>query len=67
MSDADFIREVEELYLRLANADTDDLVELAKLAGLDPKTGTDSSEHLSGGGADRLSRRTWDRGRCCGG
>ncbi|MFN9733922.1 MAG: hypothetical protein ACK544_08105 [Microcystis sp.] len=38
MSDADFIREVEELYLRLANADTDDLVELAKLAGLDPKT-----------------------------
>ena len=37
MSDADFIREVEELYLRLANADTDDLVELAKLAGLDPK------------------------------
>ncbi len=60
MSDADFIREVEELYLRLANADTDDLVELAKLAGLDPKT-------LSGGGADRLSRRTWDRGRCCGG
>ncbi len=66
MSDADFIREVEELYLRLANADTDDLVELAKLAGLDPKT-TDSSEHLSGGGADRLSRRTWDRGRCCGG
>ena len=37
MSDADFIREVEELYLRLANADTDDLVELAELAGLDPK------------------------------
>ncbi len=77
MSDADFIREVEELYLRLANADTDDLVELAKLAGLDPKTDladsvwvpypSFSSEHLSGGGADRLSRRTWDRGRCCGG
>lgn len=38
MSNADFIREVEELYLRLANADTDDLVELAKLAGLDPKS-----------------------------
>lgn len=38
MSDTDFIREVEELYLRLANADTDDLVELAKLAGLDPKS-----------------------------
>jgi hypothetical protein len=38
MSDANFIREVEDLYLRLANADTDDLVELAKLAGLDPKT-----------------------------
>jgi formylglycine-generating enzyme required for sulfatase activity len=38
MSDADFIREVEELYLRLANADTDDLVELAKLAGLEHKT-----------------------------
>ncbi|MCZ8191233.1 MAG: hypothetical protein O9326_16255 [Microcystis sp. LE19-338.1B] len=38
MSDADFIREVEELYLRLANADTYDLVELAKIAGLDPKT-----------------------------
>ena len=38
MSDAEFIREVEELYLLLANADTDDLVELAKLAGLDPKT-----------------------------
>jgi formylglycine-generating enzyme required for sulfatase activity len=37
MSDADFIREVEELYLRLANADTDNLVELTKLAGLDPK------------------------------
>ena len=37
MNDADFIREVEELYLRLANANTDDLVELAKLAGLDPK------------------------------
>jgi len=37
MSNADFIREVEELYLRLANADTDNLVELAKLAGLDPK------------------------------
>jgi formylglycine-generating enzyme required for sulfatase activity len=38
MSDADFIREVEELYLRLANADTDDLVELAELAGLEHKT-----------------------------
>jgi formylglycine-generating enzyme required for sulfatase activity len=38
MNDTDFIREVEELYLRLANADTDDLVELAKLAGLDPKS-----------------------------
>ena len=38
MSDADFIREVEDMYLRLANADTDDLVELAKLAGLDPET-----------------------------
>jgi len=38
MSDADFIREVEELYLRLANADRDDLVELAKLAGLEHKT-----------------------------
>ena len=37
MSDTDFIREVEELYLRLANADTDNLIELAKLAGLDPK------------------------------
>ena len=37
MNDIDFIREVEELYLRLANADTDDLVELAKIAGLDPK------------------------------
>jgi formylglycine-generating enzyme required for sulfatase activity len=37
MNDTDFIREVEELYLRLADADTDDLVELAKLAGLDPK------------------------------
>ncbi len=37
MSDTDFIREVEELHLRLADADTDDLVELAKLAGLDPK------------------------------
>lgn len=37
MSDADFIREVEELYLRLADADTDDLVELAKLVSLDPK------------------------------
>ena len=36
--DVDFIREVEELYLRLANADTDDLAELIKLAGLDPKT-----------------------------
>ena len=36
MNDTDFIREVEELYLRLANADTDDLVELAKLAGLNP-------------------------------
>ena len=38
MSDVDFIREVEELYLRLANADTDDLVDLAKLAGLEHKT-----------------------------
>jgi formylglycine-generating enzyme required for sulfatase activity len=38
MSDTDFIREVEELYLRLANADTDNLIELAKLAGLDPKS-----------------------------
>jgi hypothetical protein len=37
MSNADFIREVEDLYLRLANADTDDLVELAKLAGLESK------------------------------
>ena len=37
MNDTDFIREVEELYLRLADADTDDLVELAKLADLDPK------------------------------
>ena len=37
MNDTDFIREVEELYLRLANADTDDLVELTKLAGLDSK------------------------------
>ncbi|BBG58043.1 hypothetical protein MaLMM01_gp037 [uncultured phage] len=36
MNDIDFIREVEEPYL-LANADTDDLVELAKLADLDPK------------------------------
>ncbi|MCA2721090.1 MAG: DUF4407 domain-containing protein [Microcystis sp. M048S1] len=49
MSDADFIREVEELYLRLANADTDDLVELAKLAGLDPKT--DLAEEYSAGQA----------------
>jgi formylglycine-generating enzyme required for sulfatase activity len=38
MSDTDFIREVEELYLRLANADTDNMIELAKLAGLDPKS-----------------------------
>jgi uncharacterized protein YjbI with pentapeptide repeats len=37
MSDADFIREVEELYQRIAEADTDDFVELAKIAGLDFK------------------------------
>ena len=46
MSDADFIREVEELYQRIAEADTDNFVELAKIAGLDIKTdliGTDLS------------------------
>jgi formylglycine-generating enzyme required for sulfatase activity len=37
-SDGSVNREVEELYLRLANADTDNLIELAKLAGLDPKS-----------------------------
>ena len=38
MSDAEFIREVEELYQRIAEADTDNFVELAKIAGLDIKT-----------------------------
>ena len=44
MSDADFIREVEELYQCIAEADTDNFVELAKIAGVDIKTdlvGTD--------------------------
>ena len=38
MSDADFIREVEELYQRIAEAHTSNFVELAKIAGLDIKT-----------------------------
>ena len=46
MSDADFVREVEEMYQRIAEADTSNFVELAKIAGLDIKTdlvGTDLS------------------------
>ncbi len=39
MSDADFIREVEALYQRIAEADTDSFFELAKIAGLNIKTG----------------------------
>jgi hypothetical protein len=38
MSDADFIGEVEELYQLIAEADTDNFVELAKIADLDIKT-----------------------------
>jgi uncharacterized protein YjbI with pentapeptide repeats len=38
MSDADFIREVEELYQRIAEVDTNNFVELMKIAGLEIET-----------------------------
>ena len=38
MNDRSFIKEVEELYTKIQNAKTDNLEELAKLAGLDPET-----------------------------
>jgi hypothetical protein len=37
MNDDTFFREVQDLYQRIISADTDDFIELAKIANIDPK------------------------------